>query len=132
MSADVCGLLDESFTRYRYFGVFKDHYSKLRFICFLLYKSDVVEALKDMLVKVKNDGHVIKELLSDNGGEFDNEEVRSVLHANGITQRLTAPYVPQQNGVVERYNRTIVEMARTLKYSNPDGECPGGMWAELC
>jgi len=40
----------------------------------------VVDTLKDMLAKVKNQGHVIKELLSDNGGEFDNEEVRSILH----------------------------------------------------
>ena len=132
MSADVCGPFDESFRKYRYFVVFKDHYSKLRFIGFLRNKSDVAEALKDMLAKVKNEGHVIKELLSDNGGEFDNEEIRSILRAKGITQRLTAPYTPEQNGVVERENRTIVEMARTLKYSNPDVEYPPGMWAELC
>ena len=132
MSADVCGPFDESFRKYRYFVVFKDHYSKLRFIAFLRNKSDVAEALKDMLAKTKNEGHVIKELLSDNGGEFDNDEVRSILRANGITQRLTAPYSPEQNGVVERENRTIVEMARTLKYSKPDVEYPAGMWAELC
>lgn len=132
MSADVCGPFDESYRKYRYFVVFKDHYSKLRFIAFLKKKSDVVDALKDMLAKVKNSGHVIKELLSDNGGEFDNEEVRSILRTNGITQRLTAPYTPEQNGAVERDNRTIVEMARTLKYSNPDLEYPASMWAELC
>ena len=86
--------------------MFKDHYTKVRFISFLKNKSDVVEALRDLLAKVKNDGHVIKELLSDNGGEFDNEEVRRMLHANGITQRLTAPYTPQQTGVAERENRT--------------------------
>ena len=132
MSADVCGPFDESFRKYRYFAVFKDHYSKLRFIAFLRNKSDVAEALKDMLAKVKNEGHTIKELLSDNGGEFDNEEVRRILRANGITQRLTAPYTPEQAGVAERDNRTIVEMARTLKYSNRDIEYPAGMWAELC
>ena len=132
MSADVCGPFDESYRKYRYFVVFKDHYSKLRFISFLKNKSDVVEALRSMLAKAKNDGHVIKELLNDNGGEFDNEEVRSTLRANGITQRLTAPFTPEQNGVVERDNRTIVEMARTLKYSNPDVEYPASMWAELC
>ena len=117
MSADVCGPFDESFKKFRYYVVFKDHYSKLRFICFLRKKSEVVDALRDLLVKVKNDGHVIKELLSDNGGEFDNEQIRSVLRANGITQRLTAPFTPQQNGSSERDNRTIVEMARTRMLS---------------
>jgi len=38
----------------------------------------------------------------------------------------------EQNGVAERANRTIVEMARTLKYSNPVVKYPAGMWAELC
>ena len=42
----------------RCFVVFKDHYSKLKFIAFLKKKSDVVYALKDMLAKVKNQGHV--------------------------------------------------------------------------
>ena len=75
-----------------------------------------------MIAKVKTDGHMFKEFLSDNGGEFDNEEVRNILRVNGITQRLTTPYTPEQNGGSERDNRTIVEMARTLKYSNPDIE----------
>ena len=75
---------------------------------------------------------ICSEFLSDNGGEFDNEEVRNILRVNGITQQLTAPYTPEQNGGSERDNRTIVEMARTFKYSNPDIEYPAGMWAELC
>ena len=70
--------------------------------------------------------------MSDNGGEFDNEEVRDILHSHGITQRLTAPYTPQQNGGSEREIRTIIEMARTLKYSNLEAEFPIAMWAELC
>jgi transposase InsO family protein len=132
ISADVCGPFDESFRKYRYYVVFKDHYSKLRFICFLRNKSEVVKALREVLAKAENDGHKIKEVLSDGGGEFDNEEVRNVLRASGITQRLTAPYTPEQNGAAERDNRTIVEMARTLKYSNSEVEYPAGMWAELC
>jgi hypothetical protein len=76
MSADVCGPFDESFRKYWYFVVFKDHYSKLRFICFIRNKSEVVKALREVLAKAGNTGHKIKEVLSDNGGEFDNEEVR--------------------------------------------------------
>lgn len=59
---------------------------------------------------------MIKELLSDNGGEFDNEEVRCMLRANGITPRLPAPYTPQQTDVAERENRIIVEMARIFEF----------------
>jgi len=53
--------------------VFIDHYSKVRMIIFLKQKSDVAEALKDMLAKTRSEDHVIKELLSDSGDEFDNE-----------------------------------------------------------
>lgn len=132
-SADVCGPFSgESFSRKQYYVVFKDHYSKMRFIAFLRHKSEVKKALTDVLSLVETQGHKIKEFLSDNGGEFDNEEVREILRSHGITQRLTAPYTPQQNGGSERENRTIVEMARTLKYSNPEAEFPVAMWAELC
>ncbi|GFT13432.1 retrovirus-related Pol polyprotein from transposon TNT 1-94 [Trichonephila clavipes] len=61
-----------------------------------------------------------REFLCDNGGEFDNKDVHEILHSNGITQRLTAPYTPDQNGASEREMRTTIEMDRTLKYSNPE------------
>ena len=63
--------------------------------------------------------------------EFDNVEVRETLQNNGITQRLTAPDTPGQNGGSERKNRTIVEMARTFKYSNPNVKYPEAIWVEL-
>ena len=133
LSADVCGPFSgESFSGKRYFVVFKDHYSKMRFIVFLKHKSEVTQALQDVLSQAKTQGHTIKEFLSDNGGEFNNDKVRDILRSHGITQRLTAPYTPQQNGGSERENRTIVEMARTLKYSNSEAAFPVAMWAELC
>lgn len=131
-SADICGPFDQSFSKKKYFVIFKDHFSKMRFISFLSHKSEAKQVLEDVIALAKTQGHIIKELLSDNGGEFDNDEFRSILRRNGITQRLTAPYTPQQNGGSERENRTIVEMARTLKYSNPEAEFPVAMWAELC
>jgi len=130
LSADMCGPFNgESFSRKLYFVVFKDNYSKMRFIAFLKHTSEVKEALKDVLSQAKTQGHIVKEFLSDNGGEFDNEGVRDILRSHGITQRLIAPYTPQQNGNSEREIRTIVEMARTLKYSNSEAEFPVAMWA---
>ena len=131
MSTDVCGPFIESFTKKRYVVVFKDSYTKYRYGFLVQEKSDVKTVLKEMISHAKNQGHVIKELLSDNGGEFDNKEVRTILQENGIVQRLTAPYTPQQNGECERDNRTIVGMARVFKYSNPDIEFPEAIWAEL-
>lgn len=60
--------------------------------------------------------------MNDNGGEFDNKKFQAILKEEGIIQRLTAPYTPQQNGSSGREMRTIVETARTFKYSDKDVE----------
>ena len=56
----------------------------------------------------------IKHIRSDNGTEFKNTGLDDYLDELGITHELSAPYTPQQNGVVERKNMTLVEMARTM------------------
>ena len=63
----------------------------------------------------------IKHIRSDNGTEFKNSGLDDYLDELGITHELSAPYTPQQNGVVERKNRTLVEMARTMldEYKTP-------------
>ena len=63
----------------------------------------------------------IKHIRSDNGTEFKNSGLDAYLDELGITHELSAPYTPQQNGVVERKNRTLVEMARTMldEYKTP-------------
>lgn len=131
ISTDVCGPFNESFGKKRYLVVFKDSYTKFRYGYFIREKLEVKDVLKNMLAHAKARGHRVKEILSDNGGEFDNEEVRKTLHTEGIMQRLTAPYTPQQNGGSERENRTIIEMARTFKYTNPEAGYPPAIWAEL-
>ena len=57
-------------------------------------KSEVSEKLKWMLAECKTAEHTVTELLSDNGGEFDNAEVKTILHGSGIRQRLVMPYTP--------------------------------------
>lgn len=131
ITADVCGPFDESFQKKRYFVLFKDSFTKFRYGYIIREKSEVKTVLKHMLAHAKVLGHSIKEFLSDNGGEFDNEEIKAILSSKGITQRLTAPYTPEQNGGSEREMRTIVEMARTFKYANPEADFPAAIWAEL-
>ena len=61
-------------------------------------KSEASEKLKWMLADSKATGHMVTELLSYNGGEFDNSEVWTILHENRVRERLTMSYTPQQNG----------------------------------
>ena len=63
----------------------------------------------------------IKHIRSDNGNEFKNTSLDEYFDILGITHELSAPYTPQQNGVVERKNRTLVEMPRTMldEYKTP-------------
>ena len=56
----------------------------------------------------------MKKIRSDNGSEFKNLQVEDYLEEEGIKHEFFAPYTPQQNGVVERKNRTLINMARTM------------------
>ena len=59
-------------------------------------------------------GEKIKCFRSDRGGEFNSDEFRSFCEENGIKRELTAPYSPQQNGVVEKKNKTIMSCVRSM------------------
>jgi hypothetical protein len=69
----------------------------------------------------------IKKIRSDNGTEFKNSQIECFVEDEGIKHEFSSPYTPQQNGVVERKNRTLLDMARTMldEYKTPDR-----FWAE--
>jgi transposase InsO family protein len=56
----------------------------------------------------------VKKIRSDNRSEFKNLQVEEYLEEEGIKHEFSAPYTLQQNGVVERKNRTLIDMARTM------------------
>jgi transposase InsO family protein len=64
----------------------------------------------------------IKKIRNDNGMEFKNSQIEGFLEDEGIKHEFSSPYTPQQNGVVERENRTLLDMARTMldEYKTPD------------
>jgi hypothetical protein len=64
----------------------------------------------------------VKKIRSDNGSEFKNLQVEDYLEEEGIKHEFSAPYTPQQNGVVDRKNRTLIDMARTMlgEYKTPE------------
>src|ERR1041385_6087251 len=63
----------------------------------------------------------LKHIRSDNGTEFKNTHIEDFLDEYGFTHAFSAAYTPQQNGVVQRKNRTLTEMARTMltEYKTP-------------
>jgi transposase InsO family protein len=69
----------------------------------------------------------IKILRSDNGGEYISKEFENFCKDVGIKRELTTPYNPQQNGVVERKNKTIMEVVKTMIH---DQDPPMCLWAE--
>ena len=102
--------------------VIVDDYSRYTWVHIVTYKHEVQEVFKRFSSRAStNFGVKIKHIRSDNGTEFKNSGLDDYLDELGITHELSAPYTPQQNGVVERKNRTLVEMARTMldEYKTP-------------
>jgi transposase InsO family protein len=85
-------------------------------------KSQTQETLKRFLRRAQNEFRLrIKKIRSDNGMEFKNSQIEGFLE-EGIKHEFSSPYTPQQNGVVERKNRTILDMTRTMldEYNTSD------------
>eukprot|EP00253_Pinus_taeda_P001688 PITA_01688 len=77
----------------------------------------------------KDSGKKVKALRSDNGGEYISDEFKDFCKAEGIRRELIAPHNPQQNGVAERKNRTIMGAAWVMLH---DQGLPLQLWAEAC
>jgi transposase InsO family protein len=99
----------------KYGHVIVDDYSHFTWVLFLQDKSKTQEMLKKLLRKTQNKFDAkVKNIKSDNGTKFKNTQVEDFLDEEGIKHEFLAPYTPQQNGVSERKNRTLIEMARTM------------------
>ncbi|GKC26312.1 integrase [Tanacetum coccineum] len=127
--ADICGpMRTESHAGSRYFLLFVDDYSRMCWVYFLKSKSEAFDFFKKFKALAENQcNRKLKILRTDRGGEFLSNEFSRFCDEYGIKRELTAPYTPEQNGIAERKNRTIVEMARSmLKTKNLEDE----FWAE--
>jgi transposase InsO family protein len=97
-------------------------------VFFLQDKNETQEVLEKFLRRTQNKFDVkVKKIRSDNDTEFKNTQVEDFLDEEGIKHEFSAPYTPQQNGVAERKNCTLIEMARTMldEYKTSDR-----FWAE--
>jgi len=126
---DLCGPISPSTAAgNKYFMLLVDDLTRWMWVHVLKTKDQACsEFVKFKAVAENFCGRRIKTLRSDRGGEFLAAAFAKVCEEAGIHRHLTAPYTPQQNGVVERRNRTVMEMARSLlKTMN----VPGRFWGE--
>lgn len=105
-----------------------DDYSRVMWTYLLKNIYDALDSFKKFRVLVKNrPERRIKTLRTDNGGEFTSREFVRYCEETGINRHFSAPYSPQQNGVVERRNRTLIEMSRSLLKKM---KMPNYLWGE--
>ena len=114
--SDVCGPMQtQSIGGAKYFVTFLDDYTRCCAVYFMKHKSEVLEKFKEFEVTTTNAaGRAIGTLRTDNGGEYLSSAFQNYLKEKGIRNELTVPHSPQQNGVSERMNRTLVESARSM------------------
>jgi transposase InsO family protein len=132
IGADLCGPIQvASLGGARYFLFIKDRVTCYRQAYFLETKEGHTVALRMreyVQMSRTRTNRRVKTLRTDNETEFINQEMGALLNEMGIKHERTIPYSPEQNGSVERDNRTIVEMARTMIHA---GKLPMTLWAEL-
>ena len=126
---DVCGKLNpRSVGGAEYFVTFVDDKSRFVWVYVLKSKGEVFSKFREWKAMVELcTGEKLKVLRSDNGGEYTSEKFTEYLKAEGIRHELTVPKSPQQNGVAERLNRTLVEMTRSMLAGS---NLPQKLWAE--
>jgi hypothetical protein len=114
--SDICGpMRTASHGKARYFMVVVDDFTRYGWVYFLQRKDEAVVAFGDWLKLVTAaSGLAVKVLRSDNGGEYIGKQFQALLKSKGIEHERTAPYTPQHNGVVERRNLTLEELARCM------------------
>ena len=110
-----------------YISTFIDDFTRKTWFYFLKNKSEVFERFCNFKALVENQsGLHIKFLRIDRGGEYISKELLRFCRENGIHKQFTTRYTPQQNGVAEMKNRTIMDMARSML---KEKHLPNNYWA---
>ncbi|GJX71475.1 retrovirus-related pol polyprotein from transposon TNT 1-94 [Tanacetum coccineum] len=126
---DLCGPMRvASINGKRYILVIVDDYSRFTWVRFLKTKDEapaaIIKCIKNIQVRLKA---TVRNVQTDNGTEFVNQTLREWYENVGISHQTSAARTPQQNGVVERRNQTLVEAARTMLIFS---KAPLFLWAE--
>ncbi|GJR81486.1 putative ribonuclease H-like domain-containing protein [Tanacetum coccineum] len=112
----------------KYCLVVTDDYRRFTWVFFLATKDETSGILKRFITKIENlVDKKVKIIRCDNGTEFKNRVMSEFCEEKGIKKEFSAARTPQQNGVAERRNRTLIEAARTML---ADSKLPTTFWAE--
>ncbi|KAH9684680.1 DNA (cytosine-5)-methyltransferase [Citrus sinensis] len=113
----------------RYFVFFIDDFSRKVWIYVLKHKNEALGKFKEWITLIENQTEKkITRLRSDNGLEYCSKEFEDFCKSKGIARHRTVTYTPQQNGLVERMNRTIIERVRCMLLNT---NLSKGFWAEV-
>ena len=127
--SDVCGPIQvDSMGGNKYFVTFIDDFSRKLWTYLIKKKSEVIEVFSKFKSMVeRQSGRKLKVLRTDGGGEYVSKDFDMLCEKEGILHEVVPPYTPQQNGIAERKNRTIMNMVRSmLKGKN----LPKEFWGE--
>lgn len=126
---DLCGPMQtQTPGKKRYVLTIIDDYSRYTEVFLLRSKDETPDYIKDYIQKVKTQFNKRPKFIrSDRGKEYINAKLKTFLKQEGIQVQYTAAYSPQQNGVAERKNRSLIEMARCMII---DAEMPNKYWGE--
>lgn len=123
--SDVCGPISPiGLNGVKYFVTFTDDWSHFAMVFLVERKEDVFECFEqyEALVTAKF-GQKISRFRCDNGGEYRSKQFDQFCKKRGIQVEWTVPYTPEQNGVSERLNRTLVEKARSMLTDSEVDKC---------
>ncbi|GKC43458.1 putative ribonuclease H-like domain-containing protein [Tanacetum coccineum] len=108
--------------------VVTDDFSRFSWVFFLATKDETSGILKTFITGIENQiNYKVKIIRCDNGTEFKDNDMNQFCGMKGIKREFSVARTPQQNGVVERKNRTLMEEARTML---ADSLLPTTFWAE--
>ncbi|GJY61901.1 retrovirus-related pol polyprotein from transposon TNT 1-94 [Tanacetum coccineum] len=126
---DLCGpMRSESINKKKYVLVIVDDYTRFGWVRFLRSKDETPHAIEKFIVQTQRAlNATVRFVRTDNGTEFVNKTLDGWFESVGISHETSVPRSPQQNGVVERRNRTLMEAARTMLIF---AKAPLFLWAE--
>nr|GFB76699.1 putative ribonuclease H-like domain-containing protein [Tanacetum cinerariifolium] len=106
----------KSLSKKSYCLVITDDYSRFYWVFFLASKDETPSVLKTFIIGLENLLSLkVKTIRCDNGTEFKNADLNQFCGLKGIKREFSVLRTPQQNGIAERKNKTLIEAARTLK-----------------
>jgi hypothetical protein len=118
----------ESLGGNRYVFVVVDDFSRFTWVNFIREKSDTFNVFKDLCIQLQRENdNVIVRIRNDHGREFENAKFTEFCSSEGIKHEFSSLITPQQNGVIERKNRTLQESTRVMLHAK---HLPYHFWAE--